>query len=107
MDSGSGPAVASGNALLCLRHVHKVREKGGTRFALYVPTFEIHVGEFIALVGANGCGKSTLLDMLALVLQPDTAEEFTLRVPSSSLTYKIMSLTEDSRARMRRSVIGY
>src|SRR6266702_4307091 len=93
--------------LLCLRQVHKVREKAAQRFELQVPSFVIQPGEFIALVGASGCGKSTLLDMLALVLQPTSAEVFTLHLPHRSQPYQIMALPEETRAGLRRAEIGY
>lgn len=107
MESQPGAGVSTSRLLLHLRHVHKVREKGGQRFTLHVPAFSVEQGEFVALVGASGCGKSTLLDMLALVLRPDAAEQFTLRVPRSGLTYEIMSLVDDNLAHLRRSAIGY
>ena len=107
MGVGPGTDIVSSNALLCLRHVQKVREKGGARFTLEIPTFEVQPGEFIALVGASGCGKSTLLDMLALVLYPDAAEQFTFRVSPSLQPYHIMELPEQDRAYLRRACIGY
>lgn len=93
--------------ILALRNVRKVRAKGGHCFELHVPLFVIQPGEFIALVGASGCGKSTLLDMLALVLRPDAAEEFTFQAPSSSVAYAVASLAEKNLARLRQSAIGY
>jgi putative ABC transport system ATP-binding protein len=93
--------------LLCLRQVHKVREKAGQRFELQVPSLVIRPGEFIALVGASGCGKSTLLDMLALVLQPTSAEVFTWHVPHRQEPYQVMALSEETRADIRRAAIGY
>lgn len=49
---------------------------GENGFVLTVPDLTIRRREKVALVGLSGCGKSTLLDMLAMVLRPDTAEEF-------------------------------
>ena len=74
MSHGVPDCLYTDRPLLCLRQVHKVREKAGQRFELQVPSFVIQPGEFMALVGASGCGKSTLLDMLALVLRPTSAE---------------------------------
>jgi putative ABC transport system ATP-binding protein len=56
---------------------------GGTSFELLVPELIVEKGEKLALVGFSGCGKSTLLDLLAMILQPDEAEQF-LFAPDSS-----------------------
>jgi putative ABC transport system ATP-binding protein len=105
------PAVAalasSSKAIFCLKNVLKVREKGGQRFELHVPAFVIQQGEFIALVGESGCGKSTLLDMLALVLRPTQADEFTIRIPKREIAYAVMSLSEATLAQIRKADMGY
>jgi len=49
---------------------------GDDGFELTVPELIIRQGEQVALVGFSGCGKSTLLDLLAMILQPDSAAEF-------------------------------
>ena len=61
-----------------LKNVVKERMVENAGFRLLVPNLEIHKGENIALIGHSGCGKSTLLDMLALVLHPDQAKQFSL-----------------------------
>ena len=48
-------------------------------FLLAVPELRICQGEKVALVGFSGCGKSTLLDLMAMVLRPDRAVEFSFR----------------------------
>ena len=45
-------------------------------FVLTVPELTISRGEKVALIGLSGCGKSTLLDLLVMILQPDSAKEF-------------------------------
>jgi putative ABC transport system ATP-binding protein len=107
MESGVGAPEAMDNAIICLKNVRKVREKGGNRFELQVPSFVIQPGEFIAIVGESGCGKSTLLDMLALVLRPTHAEVFTLRLPKSNTVYPVLSLAEQELAHLRQAGMGY
>jgi len=87
--------------------IQKVREKGGNRFELNVPSFVIHPGEFVAIVGASGCGKSTLLDMLALVLRPSSATEFSYLLPGHDMPRHLMELPEVALAGIRQAKIGY
>ena len=43
----------------------------GETLALSDISFQVHEGEFIAIVGPSGCGKSTLLSILACLLEPE------------------------------------
>ena len=43
----------------------------GETLALSNISFDVSVGEFIAIVGPSGCGKSTLLSMLSGLTQPE------------------------------------
>jgi len=79
-------------------------------FELTVPELTIRQGEQVALVGFSGCGKSTLLDLLAMILQPDSAEEFAFFSANDkrldvAATWKRNNLDGLARARMRH--IGY
>ena len=79
-------------------------------FELTVPELTIRQGEKVALVGFSGCGKSTLLDLLAMILQPDSAAEFTFfgtedKRLDVAHTWKRKNLDGLARARMR--YIGY
>lgn len=60
--------------------------------------FNIHRGEFIALLGANGAGKSTLLKMLAMLVAPSSGE---LRILGERCT------TEAVHLRSRIGLIGH
>ncbi len=92
-----------------LRHLEKVRTKGGISFILRVPELDIHSGEFISLVGPSGCGKSTLLDMLALVLKPTGWSKFHIcvREKNGMKECYIPDLSDNEAARIRRKNIGY
>ena len=93
-----------------LQDVVKERLIDGVGFRLVVPNIEIRAQENIALIGHSGCGKSTLLDMLALVMRPDTAQNFNLH-PVDGESHDIGRLWERSRqsrlSQIRKSHIGY
>ena len=83
---------------------------GEQGFDLTVPELTIRRGEKVALVGFSGCGKSTLLDLLAMVLRPDNADEFTF----VTLDQKRLNVAEAWRqknknklAQTRLRFIGY
>lgn len=86
------------------------RWNGAHGFELNVPQLTIAKGEKVALVGYSGCGKSTLLDLLAMILQPDSAAEFTLGAGQDAPldvtgAWKQNNIDGLARARMRH--IGY
>ncbi len=93
-----------------LQDVVKERLIDGVGFRLVVPNIEIRAQENIALIGHSGCGKSTLLDMLALIMRPDTAQNFNLH-PVDGESHDVGHLWERSRqsrlSQIRKSHIGY
>jgi len=83
---------------------------GEDGFELTVPELTIRQGEKVALVGFSGCGKSTLLDLLAMILQPDSAAEFAFYAAEDKRldvadTWKRKNLDRLARTRLR--YIGY
>ncbi len=68
--------------------------------ALNGVSFEIHQGEFCAIVGTSGSGKSTLLNMLAGLEKPTKGE---IIVGGSH----IESLNEDQLVSFRRNNVGF
>jgi putative ABC transport system ATP-binding protein len=85
----------------------KIREKGGMHFELHVPSFSVHAGEFVAVVGESGCGKSTLLDILGLVLRPDAVGRFFLKRRTQREPADLATLSEQGLSLCRRKDIGY
>ena len=86
---------------------HWAGEQG---FLLTVPELRICRGEKVALVGFSGCGKSTLLDLIAMVLRPDRAVEFSFR-PDQKQQLNVMEAWErkdlDVLADARMHHMGY
>ena len=69
------------------------------RLLLDVPRLDVAAGERLALRGASGAGKSTLLHVLSGLVRPSAG-----RVVWGG--QDIAALTEDARARFRRSTLG-
>ena len=63
-------------------------------------SFEVHSGEFVALVGPSGSGKTTLLAMLAALLTPTSGE---VLIGGQALS----RMGETARVQLRRSRIGF
>ena len=68
--------------------------------ALNKLSFEVKVGEFVAIMGPSGCGKSTLLNILGLLDDPD----------GGSFVFsgeEIAHYSESKRAQIRKRNIGF
>ena len=93
-----------------LKNVVKERITDGVGFRLLVPDIRISAQENIALIGHSGCGKSTLLDMLALILRPDSADQFDLH-PVGGEDTDIQRMWKRGRqgamSQVRKRHIGY
>ncbi len=93
-----------------LKNVVKERLIDGVGFRLIVPEIQISAQENIALVGHSGCGKSTLLDMLALILRPDSSDEFDLH-PVGGDNHDLGKLWQRDKqsklSQIRKQHIGY
>lgn len=105
----SGGNSAEPRVVFHLKSVTK-NWSGEHGFELTVPELVIRQGEQVALVGFSGCGKSTLLDLLAMILQPDSAAEFAFFPDQGKRldvadTWQRKNLDRLARARMRH--IGY
>ena len=75
-------------------------EGGGTINAVDDVSFNVHSGEFVALVGPSGSGKTTMLSILAALLTPTSGE---VLVDGQNLS----DLSERKRVKLRREKIGF
>lgn len=79
---------------------HRVGLEIDTLTILQGVSLEINRGESVAIVGRSGSGKTTLLGLLAGL---DTPTEGTVSLDGA----QISSLSEDERARLRASRVGF
>ncbi len=63
-------------------------------------SFQVHSGEFVALVGPSGSGKTTMLSMLAALLTPTSGQ---IVIDGVDLA----QMTEKQRVALRREKIGF
>ena len=74
--------------------------KGETVRALRGVSFDVPVGDYVAIMGHSGSGKSTLLNLLGCLDRP-TAGSFFLG------TDDVANLSDDARSEIRASRIGF
>lgn len=68
--------------------------------ALNKVSFEVHEGEFVAVMGPSGCGKSTLLNILGLLDNPTSGKYYLLG-------REVGTLKEKDRTLYRKGKIGF
>lgn len=84
-----------------VKNLHKIYKVGSTEVkALNGVDFEVHKGEFCAIVGTSGSGKSTLLNMLAGLEKP-TKGEVVLE------GQHIETMSEKQLVKFRRENVGF
>jgi putative ABC transport system ATP-binding protein len=89
-----GPVVA-------FEHVDKVYGDGEMAVrALDDVSFEIHAGEFVAVMGASGSGKSTTMNIMGCLDTPSSGQYLFKGVD-------VKTLSRDQRALLRRHYLGF
>ena len=73
---------------------------GATINAVDHVSFQVHSGEFVALVGPSGSGKTTMLSILAALLTPTSGQVLIDGVD-------LAKMNERQRVRLRREKIGF
>jgi len=87
----------------------RLARSDGAAYRLCIERLSVRQGEKIAITGRSGCGKSTALDILGMVLKPDSAKTFALRVGNETvnLAEAWQKKRVDYLAALRRAYIGY
>lgn len=95
--------------MIRLQQVLKQRGQGAQRYSLAIDQLQLAAGAQVALVGPSGCGKSTLLDLLALVLPPDSAGQFSLDLNTAKIDVAALWRQRrlDRLAYLRSRHLGY
>jgi len=89
--------MATANALVTVRNLHKVFQRGGQRIdVLQGVNLEIPDGDFLALMGPSGSGKTTLLNLLGGL---DTPSEGSITVGGDRIDKLAGSRLSSWRAR--------
>ena len=63
-------------------------------------SFEIHAGEFVAIMGPSGSGKSTAMNIIGCLDRPTSGEYLFRGIP-------MQGLDQDARALLRRHALGF
>ena len=75
-------------------------EVGGVQQVLFVITFDIHAGEFVAIMGPSGSGKSTCMNIIGAL---DTPTSGVYELYGRDIT----NMTDDELAVVRNQHIGF
>jgi putative ABC transport system ATP-binding protein len=88
-------------ALISMREIWKTYQMGNEEVhALHGVSFEVHKGEYIAIIGPSGSGKSTLMNLIGCLDTPSKGEYW--------LNGKNVSeMDDDELARIRNQEVGF
>ncbi len=88
-------------ALISMRRIWKTYQMGAEAVhALHGVSFDVHKGEYIAIIGPSGSGKSTLMNLIGCLDTPSEGEYW--------LNAKNVSeMDDDELARIRNQEVGF
>jgi putative ABC transport system ATP-binding protein len=94
---GSNP----GEALIRMRHIWKTYQMGVEELhALRDVSFDVHKGEYVAIIGPSGSGKSTLMNLIGCLDSPTKGDYW--------INGQLVSdMTDDELARIRNKEVGF
>src|ERR1041384_7224635 len=99
------PHIPSGDGkstvLIAMRDLWKTYQMGAEQVhALHGVSFDVHKGEYIAIIGPSGSGKSTLMNLIGCLDTPSKGEYW--------LNGKNVSeMDDDELARIRNQEVGF
>lgn len=94
-------AATSNLPLISLKDVTRVYGAGDAAVkVLRGISFDIHAGEFVAIMGASGSGKSTLMNIIGLLDRPTEGQYLFSGQP-------VAALSRDERAAFRCNIFGF
>lgn len=89
------------SALITMRNIWKTYKMGNQQLhALQGVTFEVHKGEYLAIIGPSGSGKSTLMNLIGCLDSPTKGQYWI----NGNL---VSAMTDDELAKIRNKEVGF
>src|SRR4029453_4369011 len=89
------------SALISMRNLWKTYQMGAEAVhALHGVSFDVHKGEYIAIIGPSGSGKSTLMNLIGCL---DTASQGDYWLNGKNVS----EMDDDELARIRNQEVGF
>ncbi len=97
----TSPVNAENRALISMHDIWKTYQMGVEQLhALQGVSFEVHKGEYVAIIGPSGSGKSTLMNLIGCLDSPSKGQYW--------INGQLVSeMTDDELARIRNKEIGF